>query len=188
VVFTFTGAFSIANHKPEGTWLACKAALLENSLMKSDRDYLPWIKFSLDLLCLDIFDHQLYRRVFQEGFLEHFLSRENNTLDYLQLLALYQAVKLLVPNYDGPFPPDRFLQKAYEIHCNKLEFPVRDTLENLFGGSQAVHTRLSSQYWHLIDHAVVFDTTTGQVVNKNNDSEFSDEKIENLMTPPNHKV
>jgi hypothetical protein len=184
-IFTFTGAYCIANYKPPETWPACQEPLLENALLKSDRTELPWIRLGLDLLVLDTVDHQLLRRIFQPGFLDHFLARDNNTLDYLQLLSLYQAVKVLVPNYEGPFPEEQYLQNADRLQRKYQDNrPLADALDILFG-ADAVHSGLTSRYRHFVDHVVVFDTRTGEVVRR---VETAVEEIEALVAAPHQKA
>ena len=155
-LFNFAAGFSCANYKPPN-WDIIRNILHDNPLLSSDRENLPWYKFALEMVCLDFHHKILIERIFSRSFLTNFLSREYNLLDNLQLLQLYQCMKLMVPGYDGPFPDQDIIANAIEICQVKRDFPYKKVLEYVFGGEKFLQTNVLTEYGHCLDHVVCFD-------------------------------
>lgn len=156
-LLTFVGAFSIAGYKTEN-WEIVKSLLFENPLIHSDEMKLPWIKFALEMFSIDCHSNILLEKVFNTDFLEEFLSRQDNLLDYSQLLLLWQSVKLLTPDYDGPLPQQRFIDDAKFANFRRPNENFVKVLADIFGGSEFIQTNVESSYGHRLDYVICFDT------------------------------
>lgn len=154
--FNIITGFSTANYTPP-QWDSIKTIILQNPIINCNKNELPWMKFNLELMSLGCYDKNLLEKVFHDDFLEQYLAREQNTLDYLQMLSLYQSVMILHPEYDGILPNSRFIDKAIELNFEKQMYPLKSCLEYIYGGSEYVMTKVTTKYGHSIEHAIVFD-------------------------------
>lgn len=145
-----------ANYKP-ANWLSIQQLIMKNDLFRMERSDLPWIKFALELFSLDVYDRQMLNTIFSTEFLQKHLQRTNNTLDYLQLLLLHQAVQILRPEYDGNRLEEQFIEKAVSIMFAKQECPLQEYVEYAFGGAHVVRSKLKTEQGHFIDHLLVLD-------------------------------
>lgn len=179
VLFTFVTAFSTANYTAEN-WSTIIEHIVKNRLLRSEKNELPWLKFSVELISLGCFDEKMLEKIFDKHFLYRHLSREYNFLDHLLLLLLYQSVVLLCPGYQGPLPGPELIEKAIELSLEKTSFPLQDKLEYAYNGKDFVRTKITTRYGHLIDHVVVF--RDGQTI-RINDSEFFEEICSDGSTP-----
>lgn len=176
VLFTYVTALATANYKP-AKWSTIQQFIIKNDLFRIERNDLPWIKFALELLSLDVYDRQMLNTIFSTEFLQTHLQRANNTLDYLQLLMLHQAVQILRPEYDGNRLDDQFIDKAVSITFAKQECPLQEYVEHAFGGAQLVRSKLKTRQGHFIDHMVVLNENGEAVARsfREDDEEFFDE-------------
>lgn len=154
-LFTFVTAFSTANYRTEN-WELIKSTIKENSLLRSNKIELPWMKFSLELISLGCYDKNLMEKIFSDNFLDQHLSRDYNLLDYLQFLALYQSIVLLHPEYDGNLPSKRHLDMAIEFNFEKNDFPLSKFLSFSFG-ENLFYTKMRTKFGHFLDHVMAFD-------------------------------
>lgn len=156
-LLTFSCGFSNAKYKSD-SWDIIKSVLHENPLLHSGKDELPWIRFALELLSLDFHSNILFEKVFDSKFLDNFLKRSDNKLDMVQLLTLWQAVKLLIPDYDGPLPEQRFIDDAMIVNfARPVNEGFHQTLADIFGGRQFIQTNVASSYGHCLDFVISFD-------------------------------
>ncbi|XP_053613562.1 uncharacterized protein LOC128677042 [Plodia interpunctella] len=117
VLFSFVNCLSNNNYTPEPErWAALRRQISNNPVLDARNAALPWTKICLELASLGHYEDKLLSRVFSEDFLKEYLSRENNTLDYLQLLTLYEAVKA--------FHSDQFSLPQDVIDTAKSLYPV----------------------------------------------------------------
>lgn len=161
-LLTFATGFSDANYKSEN-WEIMKSLLHENPLLHSEKIGLPWIKFANDLLSIDFHSNILLEKMFSTKFLEAYLSREKNRLDYVQLLALWQSVKLLVPDYEGPWPEQRFIEDAILHNGSRVNEVFLEQLANIFGGREFIQTNLITSHGHCLDFVISFDTNENPI-------------------------
>jgi hypothetical protein len=67
-------------------------------------------------------------------------------MPYLKILNLSQHLKILHPEYTGPFPSDEILERATCINVDFLNnFPLQNELESGFGGPQYVLTKVCTK-------------------------------------------
>lgn len=154
-ILTLVGALSTANYVPS-EWKIVKKHVLRNPIFENQRVDLPWLKFVLDLLVLDVWRPDLIERIFQPAFLRQYFARENNQLDYCLLLTLYQVVNTLKKDeYMGPLPGDKYLIKAEELSVNddQLLAPSLKYIYSNFSILSKARTRLG----HSIEHVIVLD-------------------------------
>lgn len=154
-ILTLVGALSTANYVPV-EWKIIQEYVFRNPLFENKRVDLPWLKFVLDLLVLDVWRPDLIERIFQPDFLRQYFARENNQLDYCLLLILYQVVNTLKKNeYKGPLPGDNYLIKAEEFSVNddQLLAPSLKYIYSNFSILSKARTRLG----HTIEHVIVLD-------------------------------
>lgn len=116
-------------------WEELKKQISQNPVLNCTNAALPWPKMCLELASLGYYDDRLLKRVFSKEFLDEFLSRENNVLDYLQLLTLYEAVRTF--HSDEFILPEDVLQKAKEMYpVHSTLSPVSDYLAKGLGGPE----------------------------------------------------
>ncbi|XP_041969601.1 uncharacterized protein LOC121726347 [Aricia agestis] len=93
LLFAFINYLSNNNYIPGSElWKPLKTQMMANPVLDATTPTLPWTKICLELASLNCYVDRALRTVFSEEFLERYLSREDNVLDYLQLLTLYEAV------------------------------------------------------------------------------------------------
>lgn len=177
-MFTFVSALSNASYVTTD-WAVLEENILKNGIFKNDRIELPWMKFSLELLSLGTFHEQLTRRLFSDEFLDKFFDREKNTIDYFLLLMFYQGVKLLRPDYSGPFPAQKYLEHARKLNVI-TDLPLAPSLNYIFGGRQ-LFSRVWTSHGHFIDHVIGFDRD-GNVLDLN-ELEVEDVLLDELLHP-----
>ncbi|KAJ2944697.1 hypothetical protein O0L34_g4054 [Tuta absoluta] len=115
VLFGFINCLSNNNYiPPPELWTNITKQISSNAILNGKNSALPWTKFCLELASLGYFDDRLLERVFSQEFLDDFLSRENNTLDYLQLFTLNEAVNTFY-SQEYKLPAD-VLKKAKELY------------------------------------------------------------------------
>ncbi|KAJ9599840.1 hypothetical protein L9F63_009880, partial [Diploptera punctata] len=163
LLLAYTTGVANADYKPAG-WDRIQH-ILSNNLRMSEKELIefPWLRLALNFAALDIYSPELLQHVFQEEFLNKFLSRDYNFLDNLQLLLLYQAVLTLYPSYSGPLPPKSMIEKVIAINGENINhFPLQAALEQGMGGSSYVWTKLltKKRTFHRVaiadkDHLVV---------------------------------
>lgn len=79
-------------------------------------------------------------------------------MDLIQLLTLWQGVKLLLPDYDGPLPEQRFIDDAIIANFSRsVNEGFYQTLADIFGGRQFIQTNVASSYGHCLDFVISFD-------------------------------
>lgn len=161
-LLAFATGFSNADYKPEN-WEIIKSLLHENPLLHSDKIKLPWIKFANELLSIDFQSNILFEKVFNTNFLEKYLDREENRLDYVQLLLLWQSVKLLVPDYNGPWPEMRFIEDAIMMNFSRVNEVFLEALVKIFGGREFIQTNLTTSHGHCLDFVISFDTNENPI-------------------------
>jgi hypothetical protein len=67
-------------------------------------------------------------------------------MPHLKILNLCQHLKILHPEYTGPFPSDEILERAIGINVDFLSnFPLQNELESGFGGRQYVLTKVCTK-------------------------------------------
>ena len=155
-LFTYVSALATANFKPPH-WDRVASLILENNLIKEQKNELPWIKFFLELMSLGVYDKDMLSNLFDIDFLEKHLMRTNNKNNYLQLLLLHQAVQIFLPDYDGNTIDQQFINYATELTYNKHETPLKESVQYCFGGADFVRSNVKTRFGHFIDHIIVFD-------------------------------
>ena len=161
MLFTFAAGYSNANYKSEN-WEIFKSLLHENPMLHSENVHLPWISFANQMMSLDFHSNILLEKIFSTKFLEEYLRRNENQLDHVQLLLLWQSVKLILPDYNGPLPEQRFIDDAIIINQSRsVNERFLETLVNIFGDRECIQTNVMSSHGHCLDFVMSFD------VNKN---------------------
>lgn len=162
-LISFAAGFSNANYKSEN-WEIIKSLLHENPMLHSDKLALPWVKFANEMMSLDFYSNILLEKVFSTKFLEAFLKRETNRLDHIQLLLLWQSVKLILPDYDGPLPEQSFIEDAILVNISRpVNEEFLETLANIFGDRKCVQTNVLSNYGHCLDFVISFDVNENPI-------------------------
>lgn len=155
IIFTLVSAFSLANYTPMN-WDVMSQSIAKSKLLRNPTNNLPWLKFVLEFISLGSLSENLLIKIFSDDFLTAFLARDNPTLDYLQLLSLHQIISILHPNYCGPLPDTKYIDRAIEILKKKEPSPLGESLKCAFGEDFVVN-RTVTQHGHLIDHLIAFD-------------------------------
>lgn len=138
ILFGFINCLSNNNYSPEpDEWLEIQKQISENPVLDGKNAALPWTKICLELASLGHYDDKLLDRVFSQENIDDFMARENNALDLLQLLTLYEAVRAF---HDENFelPPDLYekAKSVYPVH-RKTEL-LEEHLAQGLGGPEYV--------------------------------------------------
>ncbi|XP_026760632.2 uncharacterized protein LOC113519672 [Galleria mellonella] len=115
ILFGFINCLSNNNYTPDpDQWAELQRQISLNPVLNAKNTALPWSKLCLELASLGFYEDKLLDKVFSEDFLKEFLKRDNNTLDYLQILTLYQAVRTF--HNDEVQLPQAVLEKAKALY------------------------------------------------------------------------
>uniref|UniRef100_A0AAG5CZZ4 RAP domain-containing protein n=2 Tax=Anopheles atroparvus TaxID=41427 RepID=A0AAG5CZZ4_ANOAO len=167
-IITIVAGFSNANYKPDN-WEMVKQEIARNTTITHPS--IPWIRYNLELLSLDIFNSQLITHWLDPKSLETSMAR-NVLVDYLQLSELGQTLKLLhADKYQGPYPSKHFVDKSVMLMLQNNEYPLLKPLEFAFGGEEYVSTKVVSEHGHVLDHIIIFDSTGNPISKPTNSSE-----------------
>lgn len=158
-LLTIADGFSNANYKSEN-WEIMKSLIHENPLMNVDRPNIPWMRLAVNLMSLDFHSDILLSKIFNTKFLEVFLR---NAFDYSQLLILWQAITLLIPNYKGPTLDQKFIDDAIISNTFKPNEKVLNILSFTFGGREFIQTNVLSNHGHCLDFVLTFDCNNNPV-------------------------
>lgn len=155
-LLTYIAALSTPYYRPIA-WDALKASVRANAFVRGPpRANMPWLRFVLELIALDLLDVEHVNAICAPEFLKQQLARNQNTLDMLQLLLLHQVTELLLPvDYAGHRLPENLVEKVTHIQLQRQEMPLRATMRRVFG--ERVLSGVVTRYGHFVDHVVVFD-------------------------------
>ncbi|CAH0690411.1 unnamed protein product [Spodoptera exigua] len=118
ILFGFINCLSNNNFTPDDKqWNEIKRQISENPAFDGKNAALPWTKICLELASLGYYDDKILQKVFSKENVSEFSDKENNVLDYLQLLTLYEAVRSF-HNEEYTLPQDLHdkLKSVYPIH------------------------------------------------------------------------
>lgn len=161
-LISFAAGFSNANYKPKN-WEIIKSLLHENPMMSSDQMNIPWIRFTLDLMAMGFQSNILLEKVFSAAFLKQFIRREN-AKDQRQLLLLWQCAKLLLPDYNGPFPDQRFIDRAIPHAVSRVSEAFEAVLVDTFGEiNDVVQKNVFTSHGHCLDFVISFDVNENPI-------------------------
>lgn len=138
ILFGFINCLSNNNYTPEAEqWQELKGQIEQNPVFVGKNTTLPWTKICLELASLGYYDDKVLEKVFSPENLATFKDKESNTLDYLQLLTLYEAVKEF---YDDQYElPDELLEKAKSMYpINKKTELLEEHLAQGLGGLEYI--------------------------------------------------
>lgn len=162
-LISFAAGFSNANYKPKN-WEIIKSLLHENPMMGSDLINIPWLRFALDLMAMGFHSDILIQKVFSTSFLKQFLNRRDNVLDQRQLLLVWQCVKLLLPDYKGPWPDQRFIDKAISNNILQSNETFEAILVDTFGDiNEVVQKNVFTSHGHCLDFVISFDVNENPI-------------------------
>lgn len=162
ILLTFVTSMSTAFYKPI-CWDGLKKHVLLNPILRSTKTEWPWLRFILELLVLDVTDHERLNTLCHPEFLLAQTKRGFYALDYLQILLLHQAIEILLPDYTGNRLEAHLVQKSIELQMQRQECPLKSMVEFAFGGVDNVYSQVQTKYGHYMDHLLVFDAR-GEVV------------------------
>lgn len=155
-LLTLSSGFSNANYKSEN-WEIIKSLLHENPLLHNETATLPGLRFAIDMMALDFHSNILFEKIFSTKYIEE-IVKQDNLLNHIQLLLLWQSVKLILPDYNGPLPDQRFIEDAILLNVSKsVQERSLNTLADIFGGHEFVQTNVLSSYGHCLDFVIAFD-------------------------------
>ncbi|XP_065079735.1 uncharacterized protein LOC135702625 [Ochlerotatus camptorhynchus] len=184
-IIATVAAFSNADYRPHN-WEPIKTEIARHSSITNPS--IPWIRYNLELLSLGIFNKSMLEQYLDAAALDRSMNR-NTIVDYLQLLELSQTLQLLFPEYDGPLPDKRYIEKGTVLLLQNNELPLHKPLEFVFGGEGSVLSQVTSNYGHVLDHVLVFDRE-GRVVKQQiqgNDEQDS-ARIEDITSNGNRVI
>lgn len=177
---------STAFYKPSA-WDGLKEHVLANPILRSSKTDWPWLRFILELLVLDVIDHERLNILCHPDFLMAQMKRGIFTIDYLLLVLLHQTMEIMVPNYSGNRLEPHLVKKGIEVQMQKQECPLKPTVEFAFGGAANVFSQVQSKYGHYIDHVVVFDDQ-GVVVPRPDGSTEGGKHLEDIQLEVGQKM
>uniref|UniRef100_A0A1B6CUF4 FAST kinase leucine-rich domain-containing protein n=1 Tax=Clastoptera arizonana TaxID=38151 RepID=A0A1B6CUF4_9HEMI len=189
VLIGFLSGLAQADYKPNN-WNLIIDLVIKCALGHQNHQELPWLKIVLDMCVMDCWSQTLFEKVFDEEFLDKYLSRDYNTLDKLQLLMLYQCTQTLVPWSSSIQPPSKYLKSAIEINgTHHLSFPLLNTIAHGLGDHSYVLSGVYTKHGHFLEHVVVMRKGGFPVaINLNGDTTpfptTQRKYVENLDLPP----
>lgn len=190
-LITLVNGLSSANYKPDADiWSVVKSAIQHNSAKILAKNDLPWIRYTNELLSLDIVNADVLAKIFSNEFLDTYLAREYTTLDFLQLLSIWQCLALDVwPQHTGlhELLNPLYVERAMDISWKRFECPLEECIRIAFGGDRFVYNRVKTKWGHQLDHLIVFDESEQPVAWKyevEKDGAF----FENINLSATHKV
>ncbi|XP_055613466.1 uncharacterized protein LOC129759917 [Uranotaenia lowii] len=157
-IITFVSSLSNANYKPSN-WDSLKPEI--NRFAGVFNTKLPWIRYNLELLSLDIYNFEMLQNYLSPETVNVAMDRKT-VVDHLQLLELDQTLRLLYPQYHGPFPPQEYLDTAKKLLEQNRDMPLEKPLELIFG-QQVVLTKVKSKNGHVFDHVLAFDESRNPI-------------------------
>lgn len=128
VLLNFLHGFSIANHKSKN-WEIIKLIILEHPMIHGSNFELPWMKFALEMVSLDIYDQILLQKIFSLENFEKLRLNEKKFADHLQLHDLYQSIRYL-KNFDIEVPENSILKQVSEYRLNSLR---NSNIQEMYG-------------------------------------------------------
>ncbi|XP_050069234.1 FAST kinase domain-containing protein 2, mitochondrial-like [Anopheles maculipalpis] len=184
-IITIVAGFSNANYRPNN-WAKIKKEIARNTTITNGT--IPWIRYNLELLSLDIFNPQLLAHWLDPKTLDANMAR-NVLVDHLQLTELGQTLRLLYSQqYQGPYPAKQYVEKSVMLMLQNNDHPLLKPLEVAFGGGEYVSTQVVTEQGHVLDHLIVFDAVTGNPVKVRCPSEEgSPLRLEDIRQPE-HKL
>uniref|UniRef100_A0A4Y0BHG7 RAP domain-containing protein n=1 Tax=Anopheles funestus TaxID=62324 RepID=A0A4Y0BHG7_ANOFN len=183
-IITIVAGFSNANYRPDN-WETIKAEIARNSTITTGS--IPWIRYNLELLSLDIFNPQLLSHWLDPQALDANMAR-NVLVDYLQLTELGQTLSLLYSHqYQGPFPAKQYVEKSVMLMLQNNDHPLLKPLEFAFGGEEYVRTQVTTEQGHVLDHVIAFDADGNPGKKRVPSEEGSTIRLEDIRHP-GHKL
>lgn len=152
-LITIATGFSNANFKSKNQE-TFKSYMNENLKSHLQRLEIPWLKLGLDLMSLGFHSAVLLERAFSSENLDRALRRKQKYFDHMQLLMLLQSVKLLIPDYKGPLPDQKFIDDALLVNKPMINKSLENILVKSFGH---VQTNVLTKYGHLLDYVIAFN-------------------------------
>lgn len=186
ILLTFVTSMSTAFYKPI-VWDDLKNHILLNPILRSTKTEWPWLRFILELLVLDITEHERINMLCHPEFLMAQTKRGFYTLDYLQILLLHQVVEILLPDYTGNRLESHLVQKSIELQMQRQECPLKSMVEFAFGGADKVFSQVQTKYGHYIDHVLVFNSQGEVVPRPVIDSSEDTQYLEDIKVEENQK-
>ncbi|XP_049878142.1 uncharacterized protein LOC126375261 [Pectinophora gossypiella] len=136
ILFGFVNCLSNNNFTPPpDQWDLLRRQISTNPVLDARSSALPWAKFCLELASLGHFEDKLLDRVFSKEYLTEHLKREHNTLDYMQLFTLHEAVNTF---YSQRYQlPAHILEKAKEMYpMHGMTEQLEESLASGLGGNE----------------------------------------------------
>lgn len=162
-VIALVQGLSTANYKPQN-WEIIKSLIHENPVIHTDRTDYPWTKFALYLMTLGFHSNILLEKIFSSEYLEKNLVIGEKYLNYMQFLLLWQSVKLLIPDYDGPLPDQKFINEAITMNRTRINESFDKLLSEAFGGTDIIQRNVLSSHGHCLDFTISFDVNDSPIV------------------------
>lgn len=156
---TLARGFATANVKPKHAE-TFKTRMDDDLRPHLQRLEAPWLKLAQDLMTLGFHSPALLEQAFSTAFLENSLQRKRKYYHHMELLLLWQSVKLLIPDYKGPLPDQKYIDDATRMNKPMTNKNVENILAESFG---AVQTNVVTNYGHLLDYVIAFDANEAPV-------------------------
>lgn len=117
IILGFINCLSNNNFTPDGDqWKEIKNQIIQNPLMDSNSNAMPWAKICLELASLGIYEDRLLKKVLSKEYCQ--TLKDGALLDHLQLLNLYEAVKNFHKEYELPSQTLEKAKSLYPVHPN----------------------------------------------------------------------
>lgn len=175
-VFTIVQAFANNCYIPESSecsdiWSKriVPAILANTNLAQIQPNNYVWLPFTLQLVILGHFDHELISRVLSPSYLESYLSRKDLTAhDLYKILVLYQTASMQ-SNINLSAVDKKAITKVCKNYIEQL--PACDIQLDLIDhlGRMSVMTNVRTKHMHIIHTMVKFNKETENI------EQFSDE-------------
>lgn len=136
ILFGFINCLANNNYTPDSDqWTEIKRQISLNPILDGKNYALPWAKLCLEMASLGHYEDKLLTRVFSQEFLNDYLGRDNNVLDYLQLLTLHEAVKAF-HSEEYTLPPETAAKAKSVYPVNMLNEKLEECVARGLGGKE----------------------------------------------------
>lgn len=161
---------SLANYKPSNWDITIVPAIKKcQETIMSDQE-VNLISVAVEMISLDIYDEMLFEKILSVNYLEGPAFRRKRTVDYLNLLKLYQSVQLYSSMHDGVFDgiinrlqDSADIKKAIELNLKDLSYPLKRFLIQKLGEDKVL-SGVKTKYAHSIQHVIKVDKISGEII------------------------
>ncbi|XP_051160940.1 uncharacterized protein LOC127281325 [Leptopilina boulardi] len=190
----FVSAMAMCDYKSI-FWDVIQELILNNNSIDS---YENITELVVNLAILDSYSDKLLRLILEKNTNIEWMPADQK----LKILKLYQIIKTLYLDYDGPRPLEDKLELLVDWNqYNYKKSPIYKALEIAVGGSEYIESKVKTKLGHFIDHVILWDKSSAKPIpisyenserNENSTTDFNELKpityLEDISVPDETQV